>query len=346
MQLDPQLCHANGSGVEIAVFGQQAQFEVHLADKCGDPCDTAPQSVTVELNGSTIQTSVVRKSAAIYIVSYQPSVRGQHILNVRVNDEPIMKSPFRVYVRQPPQLLCSPVRVIEGPEVVRPWRIAAGNVNVLSTRAKEGSGDMDPMGVAVDGSGFIYKTHCKSSSLWKLNPKGEVVEKANERGKFDGIGLDKHGKLFVCDYGNHRVLAFDTRKMKCIKCFGSKGSSEGMFCNPVDLSFDTDSNVYVADLCNHCVQVLSNSGKFLRTIGKYGTGPGELVCPVGVHVDHDWVYVTEWENHRISVFTTSGEFMGSFGQSDEGLRHPRGITIDDDGYVYICNTHNDCIQVF
>ena len=61
-------------------------------------------------------------------------------------------------------------------------------------------------------------------------------------------------------------------------------------------------------------------------------------------------YVTKWGyfNHRVSVFTTSGEFITSFGNCG-GSGNPDylvGITTDEDGYVYICDTINHRIQVF
>ena len=36
----------------------------------------------------------------------------------------------------------------------------------------------------------------------------------------------------------------------------------------------------------------------------------------------------------MSVFKTSGEFVTSFGQFSD----PRGIVIDDDGFVYVSNS--------
>ena len=74
---------------------------------------------------------------------------------------------------------------------------------------------------------------------------------------------------------------------------------------------------------------------------------GELSEPWGICVDHDYVYVVEWGNRRVSVFYTSGAFISSFGRrsSREELKYPRGITIDQDGFLYVCDSSNS-IQVF
>ena len=63
----------------------------------------------------------------------------------------------------------------------------------------------------------------------------------------------------------------------------------------------------------------------------------------------DYGYVTQWANHSVSVFQTSGKYVGSTGkgESDEGeLKYPRGIAVDQDGFVFVCDSHNSCIQVF
>ena len=103
--------------MEVAETAQVARFEVHLVDGVGDPCTTT-QDVTAELksiaSGSVIKAKVVGKTPATYDVSYQPGVRGRHDLIVRVNGTQIQGRPFRVYVRHPPRLLGTPVRVIRG----------------------------------------------------------------------------------------------------------------------------------------------------------------------------------------------------------------------------------------
>ena len=59
--------------------------------------------------------------------------------------------------------------------------------------------------------------------------------------------------------------------------------------------------------------------------------------------------VTEWANHCVSVFHTSGKCVGSFGKrgsGKDGLKYPRGIAVDQDGFVFVCDLDNSRIQVF
>ena len=377
-QPDLQKSTVTGRGLQLAETGQPAHFEVHLVDTAGDPC-TTEQQVTAELRSnvddSIILTSVAHKTPDTYEVSYQPNIRGRHVLNVTVNDEPVQGSPFLVYVRQAPHLLGKPVRVITGLDF--PYMIATtgsgkfvvseGNykisfisrdgerirsIDTTSVRSGIRRYKLNPQGVAVDEDDNIYVTDVESHRLSKFNSDGKLVKsvggKGGRTGQFDwsrGVAL-KDNKLSVCDRNNHRIQVFDTN-LKFISCFGNTGSDEGEFRYPYDVTFDPAGDVYVADSDNHRVQVFSQNGTFLRTFGRYGNGPGELSEPWGICVDHDYVYVVEWGNHRVSVFYTSGEFITSFGMEGSGgkLSNPLGITIDQDGFLYVCDSYTS-IQVF
>ena len=67
---------------------------------------------------------------------------------------------------------------------------------------------------------------------------------------------------------------------------------------------------------------------------------------------NDFVYVVEnplSKDENVSVFTKQGSFVTSFGESGkrEGqFRNPYGITIDGDGFVYVCNYGNSRVQIF
>src|SRR5262245_32371920 len=53
------------------------------------------------------------------------------------------------------------------------------------------------------------------------------------------------------------------------------------------VAFDANENLYVLDGGNYRVLMFSPSGKFIRQIGKQGSGPGELLLPVSMAVTTD-----------------------------------------------------------
>ena len=86
---------------------------------------------------------------------------------------------------------------------------------------------------------------------------------------------------------------------------------------------------YVADSENHCIQVFTEDGRFLRKFGRRGGRDGELNWPASVAIDSDdVVYVVEKDNHRISLFSSEGHFLRSFGTQGAGpgqFNRPCGI---------------------
>ena len=380
LQPDLQKSTVTGQGLQLAETGQPAHFEVHLVDTAGDPC-TTEQQVSAELrsnvDGSITLTSVEHKTTGTYEVSYQPLTRGQNVLNVTVNGEPVQGSPFLVYVMQTPHLLDKPVRVITGldePKMIATtgsrelvvsenYKISfisrdgkkIRRIDTISVRSGIRRYKLDPWGVAVDEDGNIYVTDVESHRLSKFNSDGRLVKtvggEGGRTGQFDspyGIALSKDSKLFVCDKNNHRIQVFDIN-LKFISCFGIEGSGEGEFSYPNDLTFDPAGDVYVTDSINHRVQVFSQNGTFLRTFGSRGSGPGDLSYPWSICVDHGYVYVAEHGNNRVSVFYTFGKFITSFGRRGSGegkLSYLCGITTDQDGFLYVCDNFNNHIQVF
>ena len=127
--------------------------------------------------------------------------------------------------------------------------------------------------------------------------------------------------------------------------FGDYGRGHGEFKWPNDIAQDGAGNLYmyVSDTPNNHVQVFNYEGQFLFEFFERGAD-SELCCPFSSCVDSDqFVYVCDSWNQCVSVFDTSGEFVTSLGE----IRHPRGIVIDDDGFVDVAeHTFNGRIHIF
>ncbi len=74
---------------------------------------------------------------------------------------------------------------------------------------------------------------------------------------------------------------------------------------------DADGNVYVGDSQNYRIAVFDNTGRFLKSIGREGSGPGEFrtLSLRGIFDDH--VVAFDPSQLRITIFTIDGEFVQS-----------------------------------
>jgi hypothetical protein len=96
----------------------------------------------------------------------------------------------------------------------------------------------------------------------------------------------------------------------------SIGSVEGdvveQFGMIVGVDVDAEGNVYIADQQAQDVRVFDAGGRYLRTIGGPGSGPGEMGRGVtGVYVVGDEVLVPDLGNQRIDRFALDGSSLGS-----------------------------------
>ena len=80
---------------------------------------------------------------------------------------------------------------------------------------------------------------------------------------------------------------------------------------PVDLTFDTENNIFVCDYKSHDIKVFDISGKFIKTMGRKGQGPGEFQMPFNLAFAKDRLVVWELRNRRLSVLKSDGEFVKS-----------------------------------
>src|SRR6185369_4936415 len=93
--------------------------------------------------------------------------------------------------------------------------------------------------------------------------------------------VNSRGEIFVSEYSEvERVQKFkcgpinagEPMKPELLFGFGKMGNAPGEFNRPEGLCVDAQDRIYVADSCNHRIQIFSPDGKFLRAYGKAGNG--------------------------------------------------------------------------
>ncbi len=113
---------------------------------------------------------------------------------------------------------------------------------------------------------------------------------------------------------------------------------------------DSEDRVYVADSCNHRIQVFSDKGAFLRTHGSAGAGVGELSYPYDILIDDAGVqYVCEFGNSRLQIFDAedrSLEILGGPGTALGEFANPWSMAFDSQGNLYVADSANHRVQKF
>ena len=94
-----------------------------------------------------------------------------------------------------------------------------------------------------------------------------------------------------CEPGDRQELGRD-----------SSGSS------PASVAVDVRGRIYVADAGNSRIQVFSAGGRYMRSLGSYGTGPGHLITPRDLAVDASGsVYVADDAASNLTKLSPTGE---------------------------------------
>ena len=141
------------------------------------------------------------------------------------------------------------------------------------------------------------------------------------------------GRVWVADFESNRVQVFSKAgaHLLTIGEDGQEGhprDGNNEFYNPAAICVDSDPGgcVYVVDCFNNRVQVFSQAGAYVRTLGGNGRGDGnnQFNHPTGVAVEGGAagrVFVSDLENGRVQVFTKAGVFLRTIGGRKPMFEH-------------------------
>ena len=344
-----------------AIVGKEAIVLVKTAYENGQPC-IEPQEVSVQLlptegvTDNTVTASVnMCNKRGEYLCTFIPEKRGWHLVHVLVNKQKIHDSPFNLYIEMPPTQLKDacwsieielPYQVVFAPnhrmivsQSAKPAKITQLEGENRTEFCKEDSHKkFHPSGIAAAKDGSVFVAYDKPCIV-KYNFEGQkVCETTNTN--FCEQQLKRPGRielsrdeayLYVCDRGNERVVIFD-RNLHPIKIFADKGQF-------VDIAFSEDNNIYLSDKNKNEISKYTSDGRVLGHIGK-----SVLKAPRGLLMHRGHLYVSDRNNARIAVFESSGDhkLVATFGS----VHDCGSLTIDSNGYIYVCNERGNDIHVF
>ena len=181
-----------------------------------------------------------------------------------------------------------------------------------------------PHGIHVDAEGNVWVADARAASPDELE-------------KFPGEG--NKGSVVV-KFSPQGMILMTLGKP------GVRGNPPEALTDPTDVVTDPrNGDVYVAESHTDVtspnligrISVFDKSGKFLRVIGRTGTGPGEFRTPHALELDSKGqLIVADRHNHRIQILTKEGKFIAEY---DEFGR-TSGLAIDKNDVIYTADSES------
>ncbi len=149
------------------------------------------------------------------------------------------------------------------------------------------------------------------------------------------LTVDKNGYLWMADNGGHQVFKL-TQDGKVLMTLGKKGvAGAGLdeFDAPTEVVIAPNGDIFIGDghtgggtaVGNARIMKFDKDGKFIKTWGKKGMGPGEFDVVHTLAFDsRGRLFVGDRQNNRIQIFDQDGKFIAQWFQ----FGRPSGMYID------------------
>src|SRR5688500_4239151 len=180
-----------------------------------------------------------------------------------------------------------------------------------------------------------------------------------------GLHVDRDGNIWVADSGRPGAEALkkfpgeankgsyvvkispEGKVLLTIGKPGAAGNPPGLLTDPTNVLTDPgNGDVYIAESHTNVedpnlvgrISVFDRNGKFLRTIGKTGKGPGEFRTPHALVFDSQGrLIVADRHNHRIQILTKEGKYIAEYKE----FSRASGLAIDKDDNIYAADSESD-----
>jgi DNA-binding beta-propeller fold protein YncE len=216
---------------------------------------------------------------------------------------------------------------------------------------------IDPDGASVWVAERCGANSCLGSNLdpvLKFDASGKLM-KSFGAGMFvfpHGISVDRDGNVWVTDGQGkdgkgHQVFKFspDGKVLLALGKAGIAGDGPDTFNAPSSVLVAPSGDIFVGDghggNTNARVIKFDKDGKFIKTWGKKGSGPGEFDTPHALAMDsRGRLFVGDRNNNRIQIFDPNGNYIDQWGQ----FSRPSGIYIDSNDIIYVADSESESVS--
>jgi DNA-binding beta-propeller fold protein YncE len=265
------------------------------------------------LSQSSIDTNSVIESAEVQWVDQFPSVSDQH-----------------------------PKRNLSAGKIFS-WIAGANTQKTISL--------IKPVAIFAETPGDIWVADQATGNLFRIKNEKADVPRAFSKQKFTYQSL-----VGICSFPAKGILFTDSRENK-IFVLKPEQKSISIFSDSLTLKQPTGiafyapkSEVWVVETAAHCITILDENGKKIKSFGKRGFGKGEFNFPTSIWIDNKgYAYIVDALNYRIQIFDNEGNYVNGFGESGNATGYfamPKGIATDSYGNIYVVDALFHVVQIF
>ena len=192
-----------------------------------------------------------------------------------------------------------------------------------------------PRGVAIEAeSEHIYVADMDNKRIQIFSQTGEHLNQFGHQHLIEPYGILIHqDSIYVTDTHHHSIFLFTLPELTMMKRVGKRGTEDEEFDYLRQLAISPNQQLYVTDLSNNRLHILSTDLAFQGTL-RHPT----MTRPVDVKFSNNEIFVLSHnDNPCIHVFSLSGE-------KSRSLVTKSGIGIQVSGAFFFClDKHNNIV---
>jgi sugar lactone lactonase YvrE len=205
-----------------------------------------------------------------------------------------------------------------------------------------------PHGIHVDRDGNIWVTDGQDDAPQAARATGAaapVAGQPNPAASAQGPNpaASRFGPLPGATRG-HQVFKFSPEG-KLLMTLGKPGGAAGpdYFYQPNDVLVAPSGEIFVSEGhggANARVLKFTRDGKFIKSFGQKGAGPGEMEQPHALAMDsRGRLFVGDRSNNRLLIFDQDGKLLDTWSQ----FSRPSGLYIDRQDMLYVADSESESV---
>ena len=143
------------------------------------------------------------------------------------------------------------------------------------------------------------------------------------------------------EFNEFPTISVTKRSFKPLGCLTLGSIDNTSLSCPWGLATNDSNEILLSDRDNDRLLVLNEKGEFIRSFGQH-----YVSRPTGLTTDNTGrIFVTNRLNDKILVFNQNGEYISTLNEP-KSLSEARGISLDSQGNVIVCDAGDKCVKFF